>query len=64
MQPDHMGGEEVRRFGRRRELGEGYKMDHLREPVDHGQDGVVALGDRETGDKIQGNVRPWSTRGR
>ena len=36
-------------------------MDHLREPVEHGQDGVVALGGREAGNKVKGNVRLWST---
>ena len=56
MQPDHLGDEEVRRFGRRREFGEGNKVDHLREPVDHGQDDGVALRVGETGNKIQGDV--------
>ena len=56
MQPDHLGDEEVRHFGRRREFGEGNEVDHFREPVDHGQDGIVALRVGETGHKVQGNV--------
>ena len=36
-------------------------MNHLGKPVDHGQDGGVALGCRKARDEIQGNVRPWST---
>ena len=43
-------------FSRGREFRQGDEMDHLRESVDHGQDGVVALGGRETGDKVKGNV--------
>ena len=61
MQPDHIGDEQVCRFSRGREFQQGDKVDHLREPVNHGQDGVVALGGRETGDEFKGNVRPWLT---
>ena len=58
MQPDHMGDKQVRHFSRGREFRQGDKVNHLREPV---KDGVVALGGRETGDEVKGNVRPWST---
>ena len=61
MQPDHMGDEEICRFGRGREFREGGEMDHLGESVDYSQDGIFALGGRETGHIVQGNVRPWST---
>ena len=55
-----MGGEEVRRFSRGRELRQGDEVDNLREPVDHSQDGVVALGSRETSDEVKGYVdRGW-----
>ena len=56
MQPDHLGDEEVHRFGHRREFGEGNEVDHLREPVNHGQDGIVVLRVGETGYKVQGDV--------
>ena len=56
MQPIHMGYKQVCRFSRGREFRQGDEMDHLKESVDHGQDGVVALGGRETGDKVKGNV--------
>ena len=61
MQSDHMGHKEIRSLGRGREFGKGGKMNHLGEPVDHGQDGSVALGHRETCDEVQGDVRPRST---
>ena len=57
MEPDHMGDEQVHRFSRGREFRQGDEVNHLREPVDHGQNGVVALGGREAGDKVKGNVR-------
>ena len=56
-----MVGQQIHRLSRGWELGQGNEMHHLREPVDHGHDGVVAPGGGETGDKIQGNVRPWPT---
>ena len=31
-------------------------MDHLGEPVDHDHDGDVALGGREAGDEVEGNI--------
>ena len=51
----------VHRFSRGWELRQGDEVDHLREPIDHGQDGVVALGSRETGDEVKGYIRLWST---
>ena len=36
-------------------------MNHLREPIDYGLDGGVAMGRGETRDEIQGDVGPWST---
>ena len=33
-----------------------FKVDHFREPVDHGHDGSVAFGGREASDKVQGYV--------
>ena len=57
MQPDHMGDEQVRRFSRGQELRQGNEVNHLREMVDHGQNGVVALGGREAGDRVKGNVQ-------
>ena len=56
-----MGNEEVRRFSRGWEFREGGEVNHLGEPVDHGQDGGVALGRRKARDEVQGDVRPWST---
>ena len=48
MQLDHMGGEEVRRFGRIQEYGEGNEVDLFGRPVDHGQDVLLPL---ELGDR-------------
>ena len=59
VQPDHMGDEEIRRFGRGREFRQGGEVDHLGKSVDYSQDGIFALGGRETGHEVQGNVRPW-----
>ena len=56
VQSDHLGDEEVRSLGRGREFREGSEVNHLGESVDHGQDGGVALGRREAGDEIQGNM--------
>ena len=56
MQPDHMRNQEIRCVGRGREFGKGGKVNHLGEPVDHGQDGCVALGHGETRDEVQGDV--------
>ena len=61
MQPDHMENKKVCGFRRGREFGEGGEVNHLREPVDHGQDGGVALGRRQARDEVQGDVGPWST---
>ena len=44
MKPDHVGHEEVRGLSRGREFREGGEVNHLGEPIDHGQDGGVALG--------------------
>ena len=41
--------------------GRGGKVNHFREPIDHGQDGGVALGRGEACDEIQSDVGPWST---
>ena len=49
---NRMVDQQIRRLSRGRELGQGDEMHHLREPVDHGHDGVVAPGGGETGDKI------------
>ena len=61
MQPDHMRNQEIRGFSRGREFGKGGKVNHLGEPVDHGQDGGVALGRGEARDEVQGDVGPQST---
>ena len=55
--PDHLGDDKVRRLSRGQEFREGGEVNHLGETVDHGQDGVVALGRRETCDEVQGNMR-------
>ena len=57
VKPDHLGDKKGRRLSRGREFREGGEVNHLGETVDHGQDGVVALGHRETCDEVQGNVR-------
>ena len=56
-----MGHEEVRCLSRGQEFREGGEVNHLRETVDHGQDGGVALGRGKTRNKVQGDVGPWST---
>ena len=61
MKSNHMGHEEVRGLSCGREFREGGEVNHLGEPIDHGQDGGVALGRGETRNEIQGHVRPWST---
>ena len=50
--PWHMVNQQVRRFSRGWEFGQGNEMHHLGEPVNHGQDGVVAPGGGKAGDKI------------
>ena len=61
MQPDHVFDQQVRRLSRGREFGQGDEVHHLGEPVDQGQDGVVAPGGGKASDKVEGNIRPWST---
>ena len=65
MKPDHMGNEKVRGFRCGREFREGGEINHLREPVDHGQDGCVALGRRKARDEVMWDYgRPGMGRGR
>ena len=59
MQANNMEGEEFCRLSSRRKLGERNKVDCLREPVNHSQDGVIALGYREPCNNVHTYVRPW-----
>ena len=52
MQPDHVLHQQVRHFSRGREFGQGDEVHHLREPIDHGQDGVVAPGGGKASDEV------------
>ena len=61
MEPDDVDHQEIGRFGCGREFGEGNVVDCFGKTVDQGQDGVVALGLGETGNKVQGNMGPRST---
>ena len=56
VQPDHVLDQQVRRLSRGKEFGQGDEVHHLREPVDQGQDGVVAPGGRKASDQIEGNI--------
>ena len=55
------GHQKVRSLSRGREFREGGEVNHLREPVDDGQDGGIALGCGKSSYVVQGDVRPRST---
>ena len=61
MESNHVGHKKVRSLSRGREFREGGEVNHLREPVDDGQDGGIALGRGKSSHKVQGDVRPRST---
>ena len=59
MQANDIEGEEVCSLCSRRKLGERNNVDCLREPVNHSQDGVIALGYRQPCNKVHTYVGPW-----
>lgn len=58
MKPEDMQQDQLSSLLGRGELGQGHEVSYLTEAIYHCQDGGMFIGQRETGNKVQGDVRP------